>query len=187
MNLSLSLTNGMSLTGAAPAAVETPVVIANNTNTTVTDQGGGVYRITKSGGVGGVWDAGAIGQSAHAGDFVVRINPRQTNAHMMIGVSTNAAADDNFVMFRAVFIKNDGTLDAYEGVSDTVGVSTYTASDYLFIRRVGSAITLLKGATTSVSAASVIHTFNTSSSTVTFDSSLNGAGGAADCYAANVA
>jgi hypothetical protein len=189
MNLSLSLVNNMSLTGSStPVTVETPVVIANNSGTTVADQGGGVYRVTKTGGLDGTWDASAIGQSAHAGDFVVRVNPRQANLNLMIGVSTNATASNSFDISLAVFIKNDGSLDAYEAAAPTAtNVSTYTASDYLFMRRVGSTITLLKGATTSVSAAAVIHTYTASSATVTFDSSFNNSSAAADCYAADVA
>ena len=189
MNLGLSLTNNMSMSpgGGVAATVETPVVIANDANTTVAAQGSGVYRVTKTGGAGGSWDAGAIGQSAHAGYFVIRINPRQVNANMIIGVHTTPALDQSFGLPRARFIKNDGSLDAYEnGAATASNVSTYTASDYLFIRRAGSTITLLKGATTSVSAATVIHTYNTSSASVTFDSSFNGAGAAADCYSANV-
>lgn len=171
---------------ASGAAVVVPLVISNAANTSVVDQGGGVYRITKTGGVDGTWDASATSAVGFTADFVIRARAVQTTKDIIVGISTNPTADNSFTSVQRDirFPVSDVLGAGVSGSSDFGDSVVYTTSDRFFIRRVGTTLTLLKGATDLVTDASVIYTWPSNlAGTVYFDSSLNGASGAIDIYA----
>src|SRR6185436_4662503 len=62
--------------GAAMEADFRPATaITNGVNTAVTTTSDGLYRITKTGGTDGLWDADARSSTRTDGDFVLRLRP----------------------------------------------------------------------------------------------------------------
>jgi hypothetical protein len=78
-----------------PESFPTAKAIVNNNNTSVTNIGGGVYRIEKTG-ASGLWDGGAVSSASISGDFVLRIDPLSVFTEFVIGVSANPTVDDDW-------------------------------------------------------------------------------------------
>jgi hypothetical protein len=178
VNLSLSLTNGMGLS----SGTDRGVLIANRANTTVTETSDG-YRITKSGGSGVAWDADATSAANTAGNFLIRAQARQTNANLMVGANADPALDSNNTSIDyAIWFASDGTIRTSASGATSGSFGAYTTSEYAFLRRIGSVIELLKGATANVADAVVLSDFfgASYSATAFFDSSLVELSAAAD-------
>lgn len=161
------------------------LAIVNNANTTVSPQGNDFYRVTKTGGADASFNADAVGIVALTGDFLITAKALQTNAYLMFGVSTaptSSSGDAN--LDRAVYFFNDGSILVGESGGYAGTGHTYTTSDYLFLKREGTTVTALKGATDDVHAATPIYTaFTALSGTVYFDSSIYSSGGGFDARA----
>jgi hypothetical protein len=152
-------------------------IIANNANTTVTDLGSNLYRIEKTSGGAG-WNADAVSTAPIAGDFLLTARALQTTANLMVGVNADPLTDSIYTSLdRQLWFASDGNV--YYGEASFLGsaIGTYTASDYWFLRRVGTDVEALKGATDDVASATLAHTFNDHSATVYFDSSFDTASG----------
>lgn len=157
-----------------------PSGIVNATNTTVAAQGGDVFRVTKSGGVDGSWDASAVSAAGTSGDVLLSVRALQNDKHLIVGLSTNPAANTSFSSVeRSLWIKAGGSCSAGVGGSEDAG-TPYDMTQWLFVRRVGSVTQALKGPTANVADAAVFHTFGNLAGTLFADSSLSGAGGAFD-------
>lgn len=182
MGLDMSLTR---VGGGPSAPVSSALVITDVSGTTVTPQGSGVYRITKTGGVDGAFDASAITVAGFAADFVIRIQALQTTKAGVFGISSNPAADNSYTsVARYIYFPVSGSLEAGEFGNSAFGeIPAYTTADRYFIRRTGTTTQLLKGATDSVGAASVIYTWANLAGTVYFDSSLSSSAGSFDVNA----
>jgi hypothetical protein len=94
LDLSLALRLG-SVATSSPKPEGNGLAITNAANTTVTAAAGGRtgYTITKSGGVGGAWDAAATSATV-ADNALLRI--RFGSGQYMAGISPNPAADNSF-------------------------------------------------------------------------------------------
>lgn len=157
--------------------------IANHSNTMVYPQGGGLYRIVKNGGTGGTYDADSVGIVGLVGNFVVRWQA-PTGQDMFVGVSVNPTADANYTSIdHGVQIFSDNSTYYYESGTNRAGPATVNSGQYFFLRRTGSTIDFLYGATTDVTLATLQFTFPTAdSNTLYFDSAIATLGGYADVY-----
>lgn len=156
-------------------------VIANHANTTVAAQGGGVYRVTKTGGVNGSADASAVSATAMPGDFTIRIQTLQTNKDIGFGVNADPLTDDSYTSIDRMLLFTAGAaVVVYENGSSVVAPASYVTSQYWFIRRTGSAIEIRVGTSTDIALSSLVANFTSLSGTLYFDSSLLGSSGAAD-------
>lgn len=157
----------------------------NHANTTITDLGGAQWRIEKTGGTDGFFDAAAHSTAAFSGDFQIRAKAVQTTAAFAVGANTDPTTDTGFSgIDRALAFQANGTVDYYEGGVLVGSLGSYTTSDYLFIRRVGSVVTFLKGPTIDVTDATLLHTGSPSTAAMYFDSSLSTLNGKVDVYTA---
>lgn len=166
------------------AAATAFTTYTNTANTTITAQGSNVYRIEKTGG-GAAWDAGAYASPAARGDFLLRVKPAQTNKYGHFGMNadpTTSASDTD--IDRSILFEPGGVITFWENgvATPPTLIGTYTSSDYLFLRRQSGVITVLKGTTTSIGAATLLHTATPSSNAVSFDCSLFSSGGIFDVY-----
>lgn len=153
--------------------IAAPAVIANAANTTVTDLGAGLYSIQKTGGVHLSYDASAVSSSALTGDFVIQLRAGSTTVGGIFGVSASPTTDNDYdTIDRGLFFNDTAGARAYELGVETANVGAYTTSQYWFIRRVGTTLTLLKGASDIIDDATVQHTFTAMSGSVYFDSSI---------------
>lgn len=141
--------------GGGEPTLGIPLAFTNNINTTVADQGSGVYRITKTSGTDEVRNARANSSSSIAGDFLitlhavvagdVEITDGFVGANNAV-LTTNAPSAIE-VAFNAV---NDGAnvgADAHAPGGTSIGSSGVLGSDKAFIRRLGNDISFRKGAT----------------------------------------
>lgn len=147
--------------------------IANRANTTVAAQGAG-FRITKSGGVNGAFDASAVSATV-AGDVLLRLDPPANTAHRaMLGLSLDPTVDNNFasINYAVQFFTNWVIWES--GVSFVAGGP---ATQPMWIVRTGDVLRYMSGA----NGPSLLHrTVAGVSAALGFDSSLFTAGGVFD-------
>lgn len=152
----------------------TPTTIVNHSNTTVTALGGGEYQIEKTGGVNAVQDAGAVSSTGLAGDFLLTVRAMQTDKSVWVMTGTNPTASlGNADRTHMILFDNVGQARVYTSSGLVAGPFGYSAAQYWFIRRVGTTVTILSGATAAIDSASLVYTYvAASSATLFFDSSL---------------
>jgi hypothetical protein len=125
MSLGLSLRMGLSRRSGA-----TTIAMTAGTNTSVADQGGGVYRVTKTGGGAG-WNVSAVSASSIAGDFVLKVVAVSGN-DQIAGVADVPGTTEVSIDFG--IYANVGT---YQKVVDGVIAGGTTGSLPTWIWRVG--------------------------------------------------
>jgi hypothetical protein len=159
-----------------------PIAIVNNANTSVTPQGGDVYRATKTGGVDGADDASAISASGASGDLLLRVRPVTMGYSALFGLSdAPAASSDPGSIRRGIWIQGDGAIGLWDGSWGGYHASAnWNANSRFFFRRTGSVIEALLGPSDDVAAASVLLTFTPLAGSLSADSCLRTAGGAFD-------
>lgn len=152
-------------------------------NATILDLGGSTYRIEKTAG-GATWDASVYASISFPGDFLARCRPVQTNADFMFGVDPSPTDGASYTHIdRVLHFSSGGTVTPYEAGVPGTGLGAYTAAQYWFIRRLGTAVEVLRGLTTEVDNATLVHTFTAHSSALFVDSSLNTLNGQFEVYA----
>jgi hypothetical protein len=159
--------------GDVVAADFVAATIQNNNNMRCTPLAGGDTRLEKVTGIHGDFDADAISAEAFTGDCLVRFQPKQLGSRFMIGLNADPLTDSNYTgIDRAVYFQNDNIAYFYESSVNTATFTTYNLTDWWFLRRVGTTITLWRGPTTDIAAATLIHTATALSGTISFDCSF---------------
>jgi YD repeat-containing protein len=169
--------------GAAMEADFRPATaIANGVNTVVSTSSDGLYRITKTGGTDGIWDADARSSTRTDGDFVLRLRPAQATKHVIGGVATTPSASAYYTNpDYGLFFLPDGTVHYMEAGNYSYIGATYVAGDNFWLTRVGNTISYYKGATLEAAiAAGALRTRTGVTGTFHFDSSFHGAGAVMD-------
>ncbi|MGH8571550.1 MAG: hypothetical protein ACREX8_03105, partial [Gammaproteobacteria bacterium] len=142
------------LTNTAPPAPGTPLAFTNNLNTTVTDLGSGVYRITKTSGTDEIRNARANSNSAIAGDFLITLHAiGQGDVGFTDGfvgandvqLTTNAPSSIE-VAFNAENSAGSESANAQAPGGTTIASSGTLGTDKVFMVRTGSNISFRKGA-----------------------------------------
>jgi hypothetical protein len=156
------------------------IAIVNNANTAVDYLGNGTYRITKTAGAE-AWDASAVSAAAIPGDLVLRIRAGQSDLDFFLGVNSDPLTDNSYASLdRGIHFVRTTALSMYENGTILLTPAVYSTSDYVFIKRVGSAITVHKGLTTDIDDASLIYTFTSLAGDLYFDSSFSSVGAIAE-------
>lgn len=152
--------------GAQHGSLTAYVPITARTNTTVTDLGGGMYRIAKSGGTNNLYDADAV-SATQAGDFLLRIEtPGATMEGSFAGLTANPPGSTGNAIDRA-FLRSGGQIYIFEGGANT-GVAAFAPAP-LWLRRTGTTLTYESG---SDPAALTVRRTVTTSASLGFDCSL---------------
>ena len=174
MELQAGVTSG-SMSGrmaiAAPLATWTvPLVVAAPAYAVLADQGGGVTRITKGGGVPSTFDASAV-SSLGMGDFVLRINARAAGANDIIaGVSNDPLVDNGFNNVRYGWdVTAAGPGYIFE--SNVARAGPLAAATYFWIWRIGTTLSYGRGATLAIAQGAPDRQV-TESQSLYFDSSI---------------
>jgi YD repeat-containing protein len=157
--------------------------VANGVNTAVTTTADGLYRVTKTGGSDGNWDADARSSTRTDGDFVLRLRPGQADKHVIGGVATTPSASSYYTNpDYGLFFVPGGTVYYMEaGNYQPIAGVTFAANDNFWLVRTGGTISYYKGATIEAAvAAGAIRTRTGVSGTFHFDSSFHGAGAVMD-------
>lgn len=169
LGLSLSMASG---------TLEPGVPFVDNGNTTVVDQGSDFYRITKTAG-GDVWgSSGAVGTSAKAGDFLLTIRAGQLDEGFAVGMNADPLTDNDYASIdRGFLFGNDASIYKLDDGAFTALGEAYTTSNYYYVRRVGTTVTLLKNAVDNIGTATLLATLTASAASLYFDCSIFGVGG----------
>lgn len=146
-------------------------VIENYVNMNAQDLGDGVYRLTKTGGVAGTYDASAHSATAASGDFRLKTAFSYTDNQVgFVGMNNDPQASNSWNDIDHSLIWSSGSWYVYESgatVANWVGGVETT----LWITREGTTVTYLEGA--DLETATVRHTSAvTSSGPLFFDSSI---------------
>lgn len=159
MSLSLSLTNNMRLTRGA-ASIPSSLAIINSQNMTVASQADGSYLVTKTSPDN--YDGSVILGAAEIlnGDFVIVVEPSNLATHMQAGLDATVNGNHSNTTIDYAMLLNGSNTSVYDVQSGTTtqGPTAYGGSTVFFYRRVGSTVTILKGADHDVDAATVVFT-----------------------------
>lgn len=152
------------------------VAVVARVNTSVVAQGGGAYRITKTGGFDESFDAAAVSTTGFAGDVVLRAKRVGSTARLMVGLSFNADEDTGYLGIDYSAAWRDGVIEVFERGD----YRTYTdlAGDYLWIDRTAATLRYRCGAKRK--SATVIRTVTGVTAPLFFDCSLVTPGCAVD-------
>jgi len=105
-------------------------------------------KVTKSGGVDGVWDAGACTSTTIAGNGYVEMTVLETGKYRALGFSVSGACSTNWnTIDYGVYLKGGGTPTEYaivENGTERVAGLTYAADDKFTVQRTGTVITYYK-------------------------------------------
>ena len=112
--------------------------IVARVNTSVVVLGGGVNRITKTGGFDESFDAAAVSTAGFAGDVVLRAKRVGSSSRLMVGLSFNADEDTGYAGLDYAAAWRDGVIEVFERGD----YRTYTelAGSYLWIDRLGTTL-----------------------------------------------
>lgn len=138
--------------------VAVPVVVpmANRANATIAPQGSGVYRVTKGGAVS-AWDTWGVSATPFSGDFIVACQPRIVGDYFFSVDPNPAIVTSGLSTARGIVFAPTQINFVENGAVATV--ASYTTSDYWFLRRVGTSISVWKGQTNDIRTASLVYTF----------------------------
>ncbi len=120
--------------------------------TTVVDEGGGQFLVTKTSGVDGDYDASALSSTALTGDFIFRLTAQQINKGLMFGVNADPNLDVSFTgLDFAVFFADNGVCYGFQNGAEThTIINPYTAGMNVFIKRVSGVLSFGYGGTDGV-------------------------------------
>lgn len=162
--------------GDAVAFRDTPVALVNAANTTVTDLGGGVYSIQKTGGADGAFDASFRASTGFGGDFAIRIEVVTPSASWeAIGVSPDPTTGNTMAAIYFAFVRQNASNWMVYANGNQLVPSTGTGA-YSFIWRQGSTLFFGHGATLQEAAAAPVYVSYNVTGPLFVDSSLGGAG-----------
>ena len=155
--------------------------ISNGQNTSVAPQGDGTFRVTKTGGTDGNYDAIAQSPVELSNDFVLRLRPQQTNKNFIAGVSDwPTSNNDPTSVDYGLEMRSDGTLHHREG-GGSGSLGTYAVGDTLWVVREGTAISYYKGATLKLAkAAGALRTVSAVAGSYFVDTAISSNGAACD-------
>ncbi|RSY78556.1 LysM peptidoglycan-binding domain-containing protein [Sphingomonas koreensis] len=159
----------------------TSVAIQNGINAIATLQPDGTYRVTKTGGSSGTYDAQVQSSQGISGDFVFRLRPLQTDKYLLAGVAQNPNASLSYTgLDFAIEAAANGYMYHYDnGVY--AQLTSYVAGDSLWMVRTGSTLSYYKGDTLEAAkAAAALRTVNGVSGTFYADAALYTIGAVAD-------
>jgi hypothetical protein len=153
--------------------VETPIaIVANGGTIVVAAQGGGVYRISKSGGVDGTWDADAVSSVGAAGDFTLQAVPRQNGAAGIVGMNADPLTDSSYTSIDfAIDFFSDGNVTLFESNVVAGSLGPYSALQTWWIYRRSGRLYYARGGTGPANA-EIVRGPVASSATLFFDSSI---------------
>jgi len=131
----------------SPASTALPMYVGPDTaNGTVTFPGGGVSRMTKTGGGASFSTGGFFGPNRN-GDFRYSVTvPALCQAFIGVDVAPGDATIYT-AMDHSVFLQAGGAINIYDAATDNGAAGTYAAGDVFWVDRTGSTITWKKGAT----------------------------------------
>lgn len=152
------------------------VAVVNRANTGVSALGGGVYRITKTGGFDDSFDAAAVSTAGIAGDFVMRAKRVGTTSRLMIGVSADTDEDTGYMGLDYALEYTGGVLEIFE--RGNYRAYNTLVDDFVWIDRVGTMLRYLCGPKRK--GATVMRTVTGVTAPLFFDSSLVTPGCAVD-------
>ncbi|WP_394652450.1 hypothetical protein [uncultured Sphingomonas sp.] len=152
------------------------VAIVAVQNTTVAPRGGGVWRITKTGGFDDSFDAPAKSVAAITGDFVLRAKRVGDADRLMIGVTANPDEDTGYVGIDYAIAYRSGAIEVFE--RGEYRAYSFDIADFVWIERIGTTLRYLTGP--SRKSASVVRTVTGVAGPLFFDSSLVTPGCAVD-------
>lgn len=163
---SLSLSLGLGVGARYPFHF---LPIVNQVNTTVTNQGGGVYRIAKTGGTLDVYDASAVSAVGASGDFTLKIDKTATiNQVGILGMNSDPLTADTWQSVDYGLLWSSGSWYVYESATNP---ATFADNgETAWIRRVGTTLSYLLGNV--LETAVVQRTVNGATGTLYFDSSI---------------
>lgn len=159
-------------------AVPLARIVSNHANVTVTDLGDGEYRATKTSGDAD-WIGDAISAHSLPSDFTVRarISAFSTGLTSFVGINIDPLTGHDYTTIdRALQLGGDGIIRYWENGANLGTGPSYTASDYLFIQRVGAVVKAYQGTSPNIALATLIYTFTNLSGAVYYDSSFQSIG-----------
>ena len=170
LDLSLSLSR-MTTVGGGEA--EPVLTMVNQANTTVTDLGGGEWRVEKTSGVED-WNASATGTEPLAGDFILRFTPEVAGLNYMVGVDADPTGTVSYDSLDIDLYMAGGT-GVVKPFNNGAGTGEFevplVVNDTWFVKRAGDAISVGNGGEDGVTGYVERATF-TKAGTLYVDSSL---------------
>lgn len=166
----LMLGAGPTSTAAVRRAGSSPVPIVNRANTTVTAQGGGVYRIAKTGGADGAFDASAVSAVGLPGDFTLKMVLSTPNDSQLgwLGVNSDPLTDNDYISGDFGVLLSTGEWYIYESGGNPASFTDNATA--VWIARRGTTLTYRQGAT--FAGAAISRTVPDVPGTLYFDSSI---------------
>lgn len=149
--------------------------IVNHAATTVTGPDpDGMYGVTKTGGAGGAWDAGAVGTTAFTGNATLRIVADDDG--IIAGFNPAPAASDYYAdLAYSFWFDAGGVLNYIESGAGLTAIGTWAPGDVFWLTQSadGSSVTYWKGA--ELATATPLRTVAATLDAFYFDCSINAA------------
>lgn len=145
-------------------------------NTAVEARGGGVWRITKTGGFDDSFDAPAKSVVGVAGDVVLRAKRVGDADRLMIGLTADPDEDTGYAGIDWSIAYRGGAVEVFE--RGQYRAYSFDVADFVWIERIGTTLRYLTGA--SRARATVVRTVAGVAGPLFFDSSLVTPGCAVD-------
>jgi hypothetical protein len=102
---------------------------------------------TKVSGVG-AWDSHVYSRDSSTGGAFASVRAVAANANVMFGLNTDPTTDQSYTSIDyAIFLRNDGLLDAYESGAAAAAIGTYAANDVLQVTYDGFKVRYFKNGT----------------------------------------
>jgi hypothetical protein len=165
----------------ADASVSTaPTAVTNSANTTVAAaEDTGEYRITKTGGVNGNWDASAVTAAGFANDYLLRIQPKQTNKNMVVGVSLNPTASVSYTgIDRGISFSSAGIAEVMTLGTPGASLGAYTTDQIWWMARTSGTLRIYRGA--DLATATLVTSLSALAGTAFLDTAFSDSAGAVD-------
>lgn len=94
------------------------------------------------------WDAQVYSKDAYRGGAAAQATPEQANKYLMFGLNTDPTLDASYTSIDyAMYMVNDGSLEAYESGVGAGVIGAYAAGDVLAVTYDGSFVRYLKNGT----------------------------------------
>lgn len=159
--------------GSGVFIIDMPAII-NSANTTVTDLGGDVWRVEKTGGSASTYDADAVGTVGFTGDFVLRLKKVAGAGWYMGGMNADPTSASDLSSIDRAWGQLSDTWTIFENGS-VQGTSFLADATYAWIWRTGTSLSYGRGATLVAAQSSPDRTV-TDSNTLYFDSTFSNVG-----------